>query len=173
MSPQPAIRRARPEDASALAVLGAATFSETFAHLYRREDLAAFLRDYHSVDYYARFLNDPDTIAWVAETGEDALAGYCTAAPCTLPAPDMPPRSGELCRLYVSESMQGAGLGKVFLLSALEWLKARFDHLYVGVYSENIRAQSLYQRYGFEKVAEYHFMVGSHPDLEWIMKHRT
>jgi ribosomal protein S18 acetylase RimI-like enzyme len=53
---------------------------------------------------------------------------------------------------------------------ALSWLEERFDHLYVGVYSENFRAQELYRRYGFEKVGEYHFMVGDHADLEWIMR---
>ena len=53
---------------------------------------------------------------------------------------------------------------------AISWLDARFDHLYVGVYSENFRAQELYRRYGFEKVGEYRFMVGNHADLEWIMR---
>ncbi|MEO1136913.1 MAG: GNAT family N-acetyltransferase [Pseudomonadota bacterium] len=173
MSALPAIRQAGPEDASALSALGVSTFSETFGRLYRPEDLAAFLRDHHSVDYYARFLSDPEAACWVMEEDRGTLVGYCTCAPCTLPAPDMPPESGELCRLYISEGAQGVGLGKTFMDIALRWLEARFDHLYVGVYSENIRAQKLYQRYGFEKVAEYHFMVGSHPDLEWVMKRRA
>lgn len=170
MSAPPAIRRAKLEDAPALSALGAATFSETFAHLYKPEDLEAFLREHHSADYYERFLSNPETASWVAETGGGEMVGYCTCAPCTLPAPEMPARSGELCRLYLGQKAQGAGVGKTFMDIALEWLEARFDHLYVGVYSENIRAQKLYQRYGFGKVAEYHFMVGSHPDLEWIMK---
>lgn len=164
------IRRATIGDASALAELGVSTFNETFAHLYGAEDLAAFLKYNHSVEYYADFLNDPEAASWVAETAEGKMIGYCTAAPCSLPAPDLPASSGELCRLYIEHEHQGAGLGKAFINLALDWLESHFEHIYVGVYSENFGAQKLYRSYGFEKVAEYHFMVGNQPDLEWIMK---
>ncbi|GJL91032.1 GNAT family N-acetyltransferase [Hyphococcus sp.] len=164
------IRRATIDDASALAELGVSTFNETFAHLYAPEDLNAFLKYNHSVEYYTEFLNDPEAAAWVAETPEGEPIGYCTVAPCSLPAPDMPVSSGELCRLYIDQHYQGAGLGKAFIDVALDWLECHFKHLYVGVYSENFGAQKLYQSYGFEKVAEYHFLVGNQPDLEWIMK---
>ena len=46
---QPTIRRATPADAEALARIGAVTFTETFAHLYPPEHLAAFLAEAHSV----------------------------------------------------------------------------------------------------------------------------
>ena len=164
------IRRATIDDVSALAELGASTFTDTFAHLYGADDLAAFLKYNHSAAYYTDFLNDPEAAAWVAQTSDGKLIGYCTAAPCSLPAPDMPVSSGELCRLYIDHGHQGAGLGKAFIRVALDWLECHFEHLYVGVYSENAGAQKLYQSYGFEKVAEYHFLVGNQPDLEWIMK---
>ena len=167
------IRHANLDDAPALAKLGAATFRDTFAHLYAPEDLEEFLTYNHSTAYFEDFLKDPKAAAWVAETPDGRMIGYCTVAPCSLPAPDMPESSGELCRLYLEADAQGKGLGSAFIERALEWLEANFDHLYVGVFSENFGAQKLYQRYGFEKVGEYHFMVGNHPDLEWIMKRRT
>ncbi len=165
-----AIRRATIADATALAELGVSTFNESFAHLYGAGDLTAFLTHNHSPGYYADFLTDPETASWIAEDAAGTLIGYCTAAPCSLPAPEMPGNSGELCRLYIDQQHQGRGLGKAFIDTALDWLESRFDHLYVGVYSGNAGAQKLYSSYGFEKVAEYHFMVGQHPDLEWIMK---
>ncbi|WP_428408520.1 N-acetyltransferase family protein [Hyphococcus sp.] len=168
-----AIRRATLADVAGLSELGVATFTETFAHLYEAEDLREFLAYNHSAGYYEDFLNDPEAAAWVAETQEGEMIGYCTAAPCSLPAPDMPEKSGELCRLYLDRERQGQGLGTALLESALDWLEEHFEHLYVGVFSENFGAQKLYQRYGFEKVAEYHFLVGNHPDLEWIMKRRS
>ncbi len=167
-----AIRRATLADAPALSRLGVSTFTETFAHLYAPDDLEEFLAYNHSADYYEEFLNDREAAAWVAETEDGEMIGYCTAAPCSLPAPDMPENSGELCRLYLDRTVQGQGLGTSLLEAALDWLETHFDHLYVGVFSENFGAQKLYQRYGFEKVAEYHFLVGNHPDLEWIMKRR-
>lgn len=167
------IRRATLADAPGLSKLGVATFNETFAHLYAPEDLQEFLTYNHSTDYYEEFLNDPEAAAWVAETPAGEMIGYCTAAPCSLPAPDMPENSGELCRLYLDAKAQGRGLGTALLECALEWIDMHFDHAYVGVFSENEGAQKLYKRYGFEKVAEYHFLVGNHPDLEWIMKRRS
>ncbi|HEX5380170.1 MAG TPA: GNAT family N-acetyltransferase, partial [Phenylobacterium sp.] len=44
------IRRAKPADAEALAAIGATTFTETFAHLYDPEDLAAFLDEAYGLD---------------------------------------------------------------------------------------------------------------------------
>lgn len=42
------IRRATADDAAALAELGAATFVETFGHLYPTEDLQTFLARSHT-----------------------------------------------------------------------------------------------------------------------------
>lgn len=167
------IRRADMSDAESLSALGQSTFTETFGDLYTPADLEAFLTTSHSVSYYAAFLKDEACAVWIAEDETGAAVGYCTCGPCGLPAPDMPEKSGELQRLYVKKSQQGSGLGRRFLDLAMAWLEARFDHLYVGVWSKNEGAQRLYKSYGFEKISEYIFMVGEHPDNEWIMKRRA
>ena len=87
-------------------------------------------------------------------------------------APDMPDRSGELMRFYIDQRYRGAGLGGRLFEKALAWLHENFDHVYLSVYAENFGAQRFYERYGFEKVHEYHFMVGNHADPEFIMKRR-
>ncbi|MEX6632021.1 GNAT family N-acetyltransferase [Hyphococcus lacteus] len=164
------IRRAVPADAAVLTVLGAATFTDTFGHLYDPKDLNAYLDEGHSREYYDALLTDQECAVWVAEGDNKAITGYCAAGPCSLPVNDMPLNSGELYRLYLEQSQQGTGLGRAFMDIVLAWLEANFEHLYVGVYAENVRAQKLYQRYGFEKVQDYIFMVGEYPDPEWIMK---
>jgi hypothetical protein len=55
----PAIRRALPADAAALAAIGRATFTETFGHLYPPQDLAAFLKADHTEARTASDLADP------------------------------------------------------------------------------------------------------------------
>lgn len=167
------IRRAKLSDAETLSALGRSTFTDTFGHLYATADLNAFLRDSHSRAYYENVLSDEACAAWIAEDQTGAAVGYCTCGPCGLPAPEMPEKSGELHRLYVKKSQQGAGLGRRFLDVALGWLDDNFDHLYVGVWSENDGAQRLYESYGFQKIGDYFFMVGEHPDREWIMKRRA
>ena len=170
MTTQGRLRRADHADAPALSRLGAATFVETFGTLYAPEDLQAFLEDHHALAYYEEFMGDAEAAGWVVEAADGALIGYVTAGPCGLPVKDMPAHSGELYRLYLSASAQGQGLGKTLLETALDWLEDHFEHVYLGVFSENFRAQKLYRRYGFEKVGDYDFMVGNHADHEWIMK---
>ncbi len=173
MITKPIIRKANFNDADALSRIGVSTFTDTFGHLYASADLQAFLRAHHGPEYYASLLGDAACKVWVAEDQAGALVGYCSCGPCDLPAPQMPENAGELKRLYIEKSQQGSGLGRRFMDIALNHLEAEFDHLYVGVWSENSRAQQLYRSYCFEKIAEYIFMVGAHRDDEWIMKRKA
>lgn len=169
--PEPVVRPATAADIPALGELGAATFVETFAHLYAPEDLAAFLADTHSPDAWARRLAEPGVVAWIAELPGAGAVAYATAGPCKLPVPGREPRAGEVRQLYVLGAHQGLRLGSRLLALALDWLDASgYAPLYVGVWSENHGAQRLYARHGFAKVGEYEFPVGRHRDLEFILK---
>lgn len=167
----PDIRRARAAEAKIVSALGTTTFVETFGHLYKEEDLSAFLEKSHSERAYEALLNDSACAVWIAEQ-DGAPAGYAVAGPCTLPVPDMPARAGELGRLYLLKDSQGSGLGGRMLAIALDWLEAHFEHVYLSVYAENYGAHRLYARHGFEKVCDYFYMVGEHADPEWIMERR-
>lgn len=164
------IRRARPDEADALAVLGAETFTATFGHLYSRANLEAFLKKNHAPAVYRETLGDPRSAVWIAGEADGRPLGYAVAGPCTLPVPEMPPRAGELARLYLLKEAQGTGLGARMLEMALSFLRANFDHVYLSVYRDNLPAQRLYQRAGFEKIHDYFYMVGDHADPEWIME---
>lgn len=159
-----------PEQASIVSALGAETFTETFGHLYKSEDLEAFVTDSHGHEGYVALLKDPSYRVWLAKDEKGEAVGYSVAGPSHLPAPDMKPNSGELVRLYVLGKCQGARLGQRLLEPALEWLSANFDEVYLSVYAENIGAQRLYKRYGFEIIHKYSFMVGNQADPEFIMK---
>ena len=54
------IRRATPDDTGTLAKLAAATFTETFGHLYPAEDLAFFLEDAYAAEKQRVILSHPD-----------------------------------------------------------------------------------------------------------------
>lgn len=171
---RPAIRRALPGDAVALAALARETFVETFGHLYRPADLAAFLQKSQSVAAYAPLLQDPRVAVWVAEGGDGGLVGFLNAGPCKLPLPEPEPNAGEIRQLYLRSSAQGSGLGTRLLVTGLEWLAGQGHYpLFVGVWSGNFGAQRLYGRFGFEKVGEYDFPVGEHLDREFILRRPT
>lgn len=165
-----AIRPAFEEDAQILAQLGAETFTATFGELYGPKDLQTFLNKKHSVDAYRSLLTDPEFGLWIAETEEGDAVGYAVAGPSSLPVPGAPPNAGELARLYLKKGVQGGGLGARLLETALEFLRDRFDRVFLSVYAENAVAQKLYQRYGFVKIHDYFYMVGDHADPEWLME---
>jgi len=166
-----AIRRATISDAFRLGEIGAATFTDTFGHLYPPEDLADFLRGAHAPEAWSRRLRDSHVAAWLAEADDGSVAGYASAGPCKLPVPDLESNAGELFQLYVHRRHHGRQLGSRLLHTALAWLEAHgFDPLYVGVWSANDGAQRLYGRFGFTRCGEYEFPVGTQRDREFILR---
>ncbi|WOI53819.1 GNAT family N-acetyltransferase [Parvularcula sp. LCG005] len=165
------VTNATPADAADLAALGELTFAETFAHLYTAEDLAAYMAEAQTADWYTRAIADPDTGVWIIRDADGSAIGYGVAGRNTLPIEDHEPEAGEVKRLYLRQSAQGHGLGKRLLAHMLDWLDGRgYAPLYIGVYSDNPGAIRLYAAHGFSNVGEYHFMVGSHADREFILK---
>ncbi len=167
------IRRAGPEDAEVLAEIGAYTFSETFAHLYPAEDLAAFLAEAYGVERTRADLADPAKAAWLVEAA-GVTVGYAQAGPCELPHPDVTPSCLELKRFYLVKPWQGGGLGGRLFAEVMAWLERGEPHdIWIGVWSENHGAQRFYLRHGFAKVGDYGFKVGSTTDHEFILRRRA
>jgi ribosomal protein S18 acetylase RimI-like enzyme len=168
--PHDTLRDAQAHDAALLASLGARTFTETFGHLYPPEDLAGFLAQAYSPERLAAYLADPRAAAWILETGGEAI-GYAMVGACDLPHPEVTATCGELKRLYVLADHRGGGRGGRLLDAALSHLAARGRRpIWIGVWSENLGAQRLYGRLGFEKVGEYEFAVGATRDREFILR---
>jgi len=167
---EPIIRRAGPADAEALAAIGAATFVETFGHLYPPEDLRSFLAEAYARERTRADLADPQKAAWLVEAAGEVV-GYAQAGPCGLPHPEATPQAGELKRIYFRKPWQGAGLGAQLFTEVVAWLQAAGPRdVWIGVWSENLGAQRFYLRHGFQKVGEYGFQVGRTVDHEFILR---
>jgi ribosomal protein S18 acetylase RimI-like enzyme len=168
--PDMTFRRATVNDAAALAVLGATTFTETFGHLYPPEDLHTFLIESHSVESWRRTLGDSERAIWLAVLDRVSI-GFIAVGACKLPIDNREPAASEVQMLYVLATHHNLRLGSRLMDLGLEWLQVQGKTpLYVGVWSENFGAQRFYGRYGFKKVGEYGFRVGSTVDHEFILK---
>ena len=158
------------DDVPRLRQLMQATFTETFGHLYPAGDLGAFIEDAYSADAVTGEINDPRNF-WQMALGEDGRpVGYLQCVPGHLPHPDCSPSHGEIKRIYVLRSHQGKGVGHQFMQLALKHFADRYADApqWLGVWSENLKAQQLYQAYGFRKAGEYTFPVGQTEDRDFI-----
>ena len=165
------IRRATSDDAAALAELGAATFVDTFGHLYPPEDLQTFLAKSHTPESWLRTLTDPDRATWIAQHENGRKIGFIGVGACKLPVQQLESTAGEIQQLYVLAEFHNLRLGARLMDMGLEWLASQGrSPLYIGVWSENYGAQRFYGRYGFSKVGEYGFEVGNTIDREFILK---
>jgi diamine N-acetyltransferase len=169
------LRLATVNDAEALSRLGRRTFVETFVeHFqipYPADDLASFLDESFAVSLIRQRLEqDPREPCWVAEVDHELVA-FARAGGCALPHPAASSLHAELKALYVARSMQGRGLGRALMETALSWMVDQGEGpLWVGVWSGNHKAQRLYGHYGFAKAGEYEYPVGRFRDLEYILR---
>ena len=161
-------RDAEVVDAALVADLFAESFCETFAHLYRPEDLSAFLAKVNAKGF-ATELADPLFDIRVAEADGNAV-GFAKLGPPSLPV-EMPPDTLELWQIYVLKPWQGQGVAEQLYNWAFGKARDRgARHLQLSVYVDNHRARRFYDRRGFEIVGRYDFMVGEHADEDLVMR---
>lgn len=158
------------EDIPRLRRLMQATFTETFGHLYPASDLATYIDSAYSSDAVTNEMTSSRNF-WQMILSEDGRpAAYLECVPGHLPHPECSAEHGEIKRIYVLKSHQGKGVGHQLMQISLKHFADRYANApqWVGVWSENQRAQQLYQAYGFQKVGEYTFPVGDTEDRDFI-----
>lgn len=163
------LRSATPADAAPLAALGAETFVAAFGHLYRPQDLAAFLAEVHDEAAVAAEIEGREcTHRLVEDAGR--LVAFCKLRHPTKFAAHTRARNPiELGQLYCLPGHTGHGIGAQLMDWALATARAGgHDAVLLSVYAENFGAQRFYRRYGFVHVADITFKVGDHLDPEYL-----
>jgi GNAT superfamily N-acetyltransferase len=163
------LRPATLADAPALSQLGATTFVAAFGHLYRPEDLAAFLAQVHDPDAVAEEIAGDECTHCLVEH-DSALVAYCKLRyPSHYASYSNAANPLELGQLYALPGHTGAGIGAKLMDWAIGQARAGgHDAMLLSVYAENYGAQRFYQRYGFAKIADITFQVGDHFDPEFL-----
>jgi ribosomal protein S18 acetylase RimI-like enzyme len=155
-----ALRWCVPGDEEALALVGAATFLETFAGLLAGPDILTHCRAQHAASQYAAWLADVKYRLCLAEL-KGAPVGFAVLSPPDLPVA-VTQDDIELKRIYLLHRFQGGGLGR----RLLEWSAAQArsmgkKRLLLGVKADNTAALAFYDRVGFVRIGERKFLVGA------------
>ncbi|PKP98701.1 MAG: GNAT family N-acetyltransferase [Alphaproteobacteria bacterium HGW-Alphaproteobacteria-13] len=151
------IREAGGDDAAALALVGAATFLESFAGVIDGDAIVGHCAAKHRAESYRALLAD-GARAWLAEAQPGgAPVGYALVG-----APDLDAaRDGdfELKRIYALSRFHGTGLGAALMACAVA-AAAGHRRLLLGVYARNHRAIAFYRKQGFADIGTRRFDVG-------------
>lgn len=155
-------------DAEAIAALMATCFTATFGHLYDPADLASFL-DGLTLERWRAEIADP-AFAFILAEQDGTPVGFFKMGPHSLPVTPTGPMI-ELRQLYLLASQQGTGLAARMMDRVIATARQRgAAELFLSVYIDNHRARRFYERYGFEEVGIYAFMVGNHRDEDHLMR---
>jgi len=161
-------RRCVPGDEEALALLGGATFLQTYATSADAADMLAYVAEEHTVHEYRHLLSDPHVKIWAAETDRGkSLIGYVVLV--TGDSEDS--SSCVIKRLYVLHRFHGCGLGKRLLGEAIQAAHADgFTTISLQVQDLNERAQGFYSSFGFKIVHEEPFHARSRQYMVSVMR---
>lgn len=164
------IRVCGPGDEEALALVGQATFLETFAGILPGADIVAHCRREHAPAVYRSWL-EGDARIWMAETDPAAApAGYLVIAPASLPVQDPKHDDLEVKRIYLLQQFHGQRVGKRLMTEAVRYATARgASRLLLGVYSRNERAVAFYEHLGFHRIGHRRFRVGDHDYDDYVL----
>jgi diamine N-acetyltransferase len=150
------LRRATADDAGKLALIGAASFLETFANDHPGDATVDFIRAYHSNSAWAATLVKADTTVWIVEEVAGCPVGYAVLSAGSLPGTT--PDDAELKRIYVLSRWHGTGVGRDLYAVAEAEARARgAARLVLSVYTRNARALRFYEKQGFAKIGEATF----------------
>lgn len=164
------IRRCTSADAAALALVGQATFLETYASVLAGAAIIAHCSKAHSVQLYTDWLADPAFQHWLVEVPGGAPVGFMVIAPPDLPLPGVSNEDLEIKRIYLLSKFQGGGVGRRLIDEAVGYAAERTaTRLLLGVYKYNLAAIGFYERSGFTQVGTRTFHVGGNDYDDFIM----
>ena len=164
------IRKVEKADVEVLAKIAKQTFRETFAHDNTERQLQEYFDEVYDLRVLTAELENPESSTYFI-TIEDEIAGYLKVNWGGAQTERELGDAFEIQRFYVLQRFQGLGLGKQLFEFALELAtKNSFSWAWLGVWEGNLKAQAFYNRYGFEKFSQHHFMVGQKVDTDWLLK---
>lgn len=121
----------------------------------------------------AKEIADPSSTILVAEkpaSSGAALVGYAHLVAGPAPEVVTGPAPIELKRLYVAREWHGRGIAQALMNASLDAARARSAKtLWLGVWERNPRAVAFYEKYGFTRVGEHSFLLGSDLQTDWLL----
>jgi len=157
------IRRAEPNDAVTIALLGRITFAETFGYLYQehRDDLRVYLDGTFAVAKIRRSLEQPQNAYWLGSIAGLPVSYVKVKYPSATPLFDQS-EIMQLQKIYVLQEFLGQGIGKLLLQAVLTHAGSlQVTTIWLDVLKENTRAVRFYEQQGFTVAGDDTYTIGA------------
>ena len=164
------LTRCQIEYINLLQKLSIKTYSETFSHMNKPENMTAYLEDAFDANKLSKELSDPNC-SFFFLYAENSLAGYLklNEAPAQTDINDT--ESLEIERIYVSSEFQGAGLGRYLMEQAIAIANKRNkEYVWLGVWEKNEKAIRFYKKNGFYEIGTHSFVMGDEVQTDFVMR---
>ena len=159
--PEIDIRVANTSDATSIALLGNATFKETFGHLFHdREDLRIYLEQTFSMEKITKSLAKSNNIYWLA-LADQIPVGYAKLK-INSPSDYIPAdRVAQLQKIYILKQYHALKIGRQLQDNLLSRTKKEgYSKIWLSVLATNHKAIAFYRRSGFKAIGEHDFSIG-------------
>ncbi|TMW62569.1 hypothetical protein Poli38472_005187 [Pythium oligandrum] len=167
------IRRATVSDAEMLGRIAARTFTDTFGHLYKPQDLETYL-----ATAYAKMqkeIEDSNKYTVFLFPSEEAKTpcGFSMVSDGSVRPGDEDKNADkylELKRFYMEKEFHGTGAASVLMKHVMEVNNQAKNRpiVWLIVWENNFRAHNFYKKYGFHETGEHFYQVGEHMDREFV-----
>ncbi|MBK8425062.1 MAG: GNAT family N-acetyltransferase [Lewinellaceae bacterium] len=164
------ITRVQTADAELLRSFAERTFRVAYEANNNPHDFKAYCEKYFSLEQIKAEIAHPFSAFWFAYIGEQLVA-YLKLNFDHHP-PELNSRhTVQVERIYVEQAMQGRGIGEKVLRFAHEQAAiAGAEWLWLSVWQANPPAVRFYERCGYQIFGTETFVVGTDPQLDWLMK---
>jgi ribosomal protein S18 acetylase RimI-like enzyme len=146
------------------------TFYQSFAEKNTKENMQFFLDHYYSDEKLLSEWMNGDSMFFFAKEGVRTV-GYLklnTGAAQTVLPND---QALEIERIYIDQSMQGRGIGKLFIEKTMAIAsQLQLRAIWLGVWEHNTDAILFYEKNGFQAYDKHLFQLGDDAQTDLLMK---
>lgn len=157
-------------DIEALRSISIKTFTETFAEQNTESDMQLYLNENLSIEKLTKEFNSEGSEFYFAQFKNEVI-GYLKINLGNSQTELKTITGLEIERIYVLKEYLGKHIGNALLNKAIDIARSKnCDHIWLGVWEENIRAITFYKKHGFEVFDKHIFKLGTDEQIDLMMK---
>jgi len=164
------VRTCNQKDIDTLVSLGIKTFRDTFDEFNTPENMILYINKTFTRKMIEQEMKQPGTVFFLALDGRK-VAGYAKIKASAAPGEHNHAPALEIERLYAHKEYVGKRVGYLLMQTCLAFAKKNgCQMLWLGVWENNARAISFYEKNGFARFGNHTFMLGNDAQTDWLMK---